>query len=157
MANVAQVNFCDSQNGPGLRVSVFLSGCSLRCKGCHNQEAQDPNYGKPFDLVTYLGIEEALKNPDIDGISLLGGDPMEAYNQPLTWKLCALAKEHGKTVWLWTGRKLEQFQGEHNTLPQLILKLTDVVVDGPFVQKLHDPNLEYCGSSNQRVIYLKGM
>ena len=144
--NYAGLNTCDSTNGDGLRVSLFVSGCSLHCKGCFNKEAWDKNFGKEFTEETLNTIIEALRSPYIDGLSILGGDPLEPYNIPTVSHLVALVKKMlpEKTIWLWTGRKYE------NIKDLALLNYVDVLITDPFIErkKCHG---KYFGSSNQRV------
>ena len=154
--NYAGLNTCDATNGEGLRVSLFVSGCSMNCKGCFNKEAQDPNYGKFFDKEAFYTLLGALNEPYIEGLSLLGGDPLEPCNIATVGDLVRSVKGWypNKTIWLWTGRKYEDVQ--HLPLMQYI----DVIVDGAFIEKKKvEPSRRKCneqwkGSSNQRVIWL---
>lgn len=144
--NYSGINTCDSTNGDGLRVSLFVSGCSLHCKGCFNKEAWDKNYGKEFTEETMDTILEALRSPWIDGLSILGGDPLEDYNIPTVNYIVCLVKElyPEKTIWLWTGRKYENIKD----IP--LLDSVDVLITEPFIErkKCHG---KYYGSSNQCV------
>lgn len=147
--NYSGINLCDTANGPGVRVSLFVSGCSLHCKGCFNKEAWDRQYGKPFTDETLNTLLEALREPYVDGLSLLGGDPLEPYNEAVVERICGLVKEKfpDKTIWLWTGRKYEEVKDKP------IMKYIDVLVDGPFIEKFKtNEQGKYYGSSNQRVI-----
>ena len=150
LVNYAGLNTCDATNGEGLRVSLFVSGCSMNCKGCFNKEAQDPNYGRKFDCRVQKELLEALGEPYIDGLSLLGGDPLEPCNIVDIELLVATVKLFypDKTIWLWTGRKYEDVQ--HLPLMQYI----DVIVDGAFIER-KKCNEQWKGSSNQRVIWLQ--
>lgn len=145
--NYSGLNTCDSANGDGLRVSLFVSGCSLHCKGCFNKDAWDKNYGKEFTEETMDTILEALRSPWIDGLSILGGDPLEPYNIPAVNYIVALVKQlmPEKTIWLWTGRKYEQI--EHL---KAILKNVDVLITEPFIERKKCYG-KYYGSSNQCV------
>ena len=147
--NYSGINFCDTANGPGVRVSLFVSGCSLHCKGCFNKEAWDRQFGKPFTDETLNTLLEALREPYVDGLSLLGGDPLEPYNEALLERICSLGRDRfpDKTIWLWTGRKYEEVKDKP------IMKYVDVLVDGPFIEKFKtNEQGKYYGSSNQRVI-----
>lgn len=147
--NYSGINFCDTANGPGVRVSLFVSGCSLHCKGCFNKEAWDRQYGKPFTDETLNTLLEALREPYVDGLSLLGGDPLEPYNEAVVERICSLVRDRfpDKTIWLWTGRKYEEVKDKP------IMKYIDVLVDGPFIEKFKtNEQGKYYGSSNQRVI-----
>ena len=141
---------CDTANGPGVRVSLFVSGCTLRCKGCFNPESWDFEAGKPFTEETVETIFRYLDEPYVAGLSILGGDPLEESNIPVVTDLARRVKErYGKKrdVWLWTGRIYEK----HADLP--LWQWVDTVVDGPFVEKrkVTQKGLWY-GSDNQRVI-----
>lgn len=141
---------CDTANGPGVRVSLFVSGCTLRCKGCFNPESWDFEAGKPFTEETVETIFRYLDEPYVAGLSILGGDPLEESNIPVVTDLARRVKERygdKRDVWLWTGRIYEK----HVDLP--LWQWVDTVVDGPFVEKrkVTQKGLWY-GSDNQRVI-----
>lgn len=141
---------CDTANGPGVRVSLFVSGCTLRCKGCFNPESWDFEAGKPFTEETVETIFRYLDEPYVAGLSILGGDPLEESNIPVVTDLARRVKERygdKRDVWLWTGRIYDK----HADLP--LWQWVDTVVDGPFVEKrkVTQKGLWY-GSDNQRVI-----
>lgn len=141
---------CDTANGPGVRVSLFVSGCTLRCKGCFNPESWDFEAGKPFTEETVETIFRYLDEPYVAGLSILGGDPLEESNIPVVTDLARRVKERygdKRDVWLWTGRIYDR----HADLP--LWQWVDTVVDGPFVEKrkVTQKGLWY-GSDNQRVI-----
>lgn len=144
--NYSGLNLCDTANGPGVRVSLFVSGCSLHCKGCFNQEAWDKNYGMPFDSYALTKVLEALKEPCIEGLSILGGDPMEEYNRRDVGLVCASVKAMypDKSIWLWTGRKFDEIKYYGH-----ILDYVDVLICNPFIEHLKCKG-KYYGSSNQR-------
>lgn len=148
----AQLREFDTANGPGVRVSIFVSGCTLKCKGCFNPESWDFNAGEEFTKETIARIIELLKRDYITGLSILGGDPFEVQNiEPVT-ELCKAVKAAvpEKSIWLWTGRKYE------NYADQPIMAYLDTVVDGPYVEKLKVKEQgKYFGSTNQRVIEIK--
>lgn len=151
--NYIGLSTCDTANGPGVRVSLFVSGCRLKCPGCFNPESWAFDAGKPYTAKVEERILKALEDPYIEGLSLLGGDPLEPENEPELTKLVeAVRGKFGdkKTVWVWTGRRYEKVSESP------LLKLADVVVDGPFVQskKVMEKGCWY-GSTNQRVIPLK--
>ena len=149
--NYGQIRPLDIANGPGVRVSLFVSGCTRRCEGCFNPETWDFMYGEKFTWETVHEIEEMLKNPNVKGLSILGGDPLEPANVDWVETLCAYIKHNmpEKTIWVWTGGLWEDVC----ELP--IMKHVDILVDGPFVSELKDLRLKYRGSSNQRVIDVK--
>ena len=147
----------DTANGPGIRVSLFVSGCTLQCKGCFNPESWDFNAGKPFTEDVMQEIIESLKDPYISGFSILGGDPLEKKNKEEVLKILQRIKSElpNKSIWLWTGRKYEhELQDD---LSKKIFKLCDCIVDGPFVEKLkvNPADHNYFGSTNQRIIQIK--
>ena len=150
--NYAGIKKTDIANGPGVRVSLFVSGCRNRCPGCFNPETWDFAYGQPFTRKTEKEILKALRPSWIQGFSILGGDPMEPENQrvllPLLKRIRIMLP--GKDVWLYTGYRLEDVQSSP------LLPYVDVVVDGPFVESEKDIALAFRGSRNQRIIYLKG-
>ena len=148
--NYIGLSSCDTANGPGVRVSLFVSGCTLRCKGCFNPESWDFSAGKPFTEETVETIFRFLDEPYVAGLSILGGDPLEESNVPVVTDLARRVKErYGKKrdVWLWTGRIYDKYVD----LP--LWRWVDTVVDGPFVEKrkVTQKGLWY-GSDNQRVI-----
>lgn len=140
----------DIANGPGVRVSLFVSGCRRACKGCFNKEAWDFNYGQEFTWETLRELERMLDNPNIEGLSILGGDPFEPENREWVEVICAYIKHNmpEKTIWVWTG--YDFLNDELIDLP--VMKYIDVLVDGRFEESLKDLRLKYRGSSNQRVI-----
>ena len=144
----------DIANGPGVRVSIFVSGCNHHCKGCFNEEAWDFNYGSDFTNDTIEEIIEALKPSHINGLSILGGEPFELVNQqgllPLLKKIKTLYPN--KTIWAYSGFLYEELLKMKYEETKEILDLIDVLVDGKFVLELKDPMLYFRGSSNQRVI-----
>ena len=156
--NYATIKKNDVANGPGVRVSLFVSGCTHRCKGCFNQEAWDFDYGEPYTRETEEEILQALSPWYIRGLSLLGGEPMEPCNQAALLPLVRRVKETwpDKTVWCYTGYDYETqlLAGQVGPweVTRELLSLIDVLVDGKFVQELKDPGLRFRGSSNQRII-----
>lgn len=151
--NYASIIERDFVNGPGVRVSLFVSGCSNHCKGCFNQEAWNPNYGQPFTDETIEKILDLVDHPSCAGLSILGGDPMESYNLQGVEKLIVAFRNRfgfNKTIWLWTGRVLEEIMNDYWRIN--IVRAVDVLVDGPFEIKKKDLRLPFRGSSNQRII-----
>ena len=141
----------DISNGPGVRVSIFTQGCAFNCKNCFNPETHDFKGGQEFTDET---IEEVLNLCDkefITGLSILGGEPMHPLNIKGTIKLAKAFKERypDKTVWSWSGFLID------NIVDKEILNYLDVLVDGQYVDELHNPTLKWCGSENQRVIDVK--
>jgi anaerobic ribonucleoside-triphosphate reductase activating protein len=146
--NYATIKYPDIANGPGVRVSLFVSGCTRRCKGCFNQEAQDFAYGQEFTWETLHELERLVNDSNVSGLSILGGDPLEPENRQWVETLCAYIRHNcpEKTIWLWTGDLWEHVKD----LP--VMQYVDILVDGPFVEDLKDLRLKWRGSSNQRVI-----
>ena len=140
----------DLANGPNWRVSLFVSGCRRGCKACFNREAWDFTYGQEFTWETVHELERLLNDPNVEGLSILGGDPFEPENRPWVETLCAYVKHNcpGKTIWVWTG--YDFLEDELIDLP--VMKYIDVLVDGRFEESLKDLRLKWRGSSNQRVI-----
>lgn len=136
------------ENGPGVRVSLFVSGCRNRCPGCFNPETWNFNFGEKFTYETLCYIKDLLKNPNISGLSILGGDPFEHENRSEVEHICSSVKTFfpEKTIWIWTGYQYEDLRDLE------VMKYIDVLVDGPFVEELKDLSRPYGGSSNQRVI-----
>ena len=153
--NYSQLITCDTANGEGIRTSLFVSGCTNHCPGCFNQEAQDFNYGKLYTQDTENILLDCIKQPYISGLSILGGDPLCQDDMGLITLNFLAHKVHslGKTVWLWTGFKWENFNFTNNfSLQSLLLSACDVVVDGPFIEAEKDLSLAFRGSRNQRII-----
>ena len=195
--NYATIRTCDIANGEGVRVSLFVSGCTHRCPGCFNKEAQDFGYGLPFTRAVEDGILAALAPPQIAGLSILGGEPMEPANQRALvpflrrFRACYGA---AKTLWVYTGCVYEELKGGkvgkwegagdggkvgeggsgevgergsgkvegtvksgrwRTEVTDEFLSLTDVLVDGPFIEALKDISLPFRGSSNQRILDLR--
>ncbi len=157
--NVATIKVNDIANGTGVRVSLFVSGCTHRCKGCFNAEAWDFNYGEPYTADTEAFILAALDHSYVDGLSLLGGEPMEPAHQRALLPLLREVKARfpQKTIWCYTGYLLDSellaADGRaHTEVTDEVVRLLDVVVDGRFVEELKDIRLRFRGSSNQRLI-----
>lgn len=159
--NFATIKKFDVANGPGVRVSLFVSGCNHRCKGCFNAEAWDFDYGQPYTAKTEEEILSALDHSYIAGLSLLGGEPFDPRNQET---VCGLLKKvrarfPQKDVWCYTGYTLDKDLKEggaaYTPFTKDMLENIDVIVDGEFVEALKDIKLRFRGSSNQRIIDLK--
>ena len=160
--NYASTRTCDIANGEGVRVSLFVSGCTHRCPGCFNAEAQAFDYGKVFDAAVEDEIVAALEPDFISGLTLLGGEPMEPANQrALVPFLRRVRAKFGdtKTVWVYTGCVYEELKDPSSRwrteVTDEFLSMIDVLVDGPFVEELKDISLQFRGSSNQRILHLK--
>ena len=158
--NYATIKNCDIANGPGVRVSLFVSGCTHRCKGCFNEVAWDFSYGQPFTQKTIEEILEMLKPGYIKGITLLGGEPFEPQNQPALVDLLRQIKQQfpDKTVWAFSGylfdRDILAGRLGDPAVTKKFLGYLDVLVDGPFVMEKKDLSLRFRGSSNQRIIHV---
>lgn len=146
--NYSLIKNHDVANGPGFRVSLFVSGCRRRCKGCFNKEAWDFNYGQEFTSETVLELLRLLDDPNIDGLSILGGDPFEPENRQAVEDICFMVKllKPDKSIWVWTGFLFEDLKDSP------VMKNIDVLVDGRFEEDKKDLRLKWRGSSNQRVI-----
>lgn len=150
--NFSGINYESFADGEGVRVSFFVSGCNRHCPGCFNPEAQDFNYGTPFTYDVQKDVSKHLKLPYIDGITIVGGEPMEPSNLDMTTQLAVEAKQAGKSVWIYTGYTYEELVDRHHFGTDVLIAMTDVLVDGPFIQSLADKRLLFRGSSNQRII-----
>ena len=139
----------DISDGPGIRVSIFMQGCTFNCKNCFNPETHDFKGGKEFTDETINRVLELCAKEHIEGLSILGGEPLHPKNIEGTTKLARKFKEQypNKTIWVWSG-----FLFDKDLKDKEILKYIDVLVDGRYEDELHDFRLKYCGSSNQRVI-----
>ncbi len=159
----ATVKWYDIANGEGVRVSLFVSGCTHRCKNCFNQVAWDFSYGQPFDEEIQDKIIRELGSSYIAGLSLLGGEPFEPQNQEALYPFVKKVREvyPEKSIWCYTGFALNEKKGrlrekEKNTpFTKPLLSLIDVLVDGAYVEELKDIRLKFRGSSNQRVLDVK--
>lgn len=159
--NYATVKWFDISNGPGVRVSLYVSGCRNRCKGCFNPETWDFSYGQPFTREIEDKIIEGLSPEYIQGFTLLGGDPFEPENQKVLAPFLKRLRAHypDKSFWCFTGYDFEADlltgkTGDFNDVSDM-LSCLDVLVDGKFVESLKDLNLKFKGSSNQRTILVR--
>ena len=142
----------DISNGPGVRVSIFMQGCNFNCKNCFNPETHDFNGGKEFTDETINRVLELCENKNVEGLSILGGEPMNPQNIEGTTKLAKAfkAKFPDKNIWAWSGYTFDNYLKDKE-----VAKYIDVVVDGQFIEEEKNPTLEWKGSSNQRVIDVK--
>ena len=155
--NYASIKPLDIANGEGIRVSLFVSGCTHRCKGCFNSVAWDFNYGTPYTKEVVDKIVKLVKCPYVSGLSLLGGEPFELSNQRA---LLALVRRvgamEGKNIWAYTGYTYESDLRKggraYCEVTDEILDSIDVLVDGEYIEPLKDISLPFCGSSNQRLL-----
>ncbi len=153
--NYADIKKVDVANGPGVRVSLFVSGCTHRCEECFNPETWDFDYGSPFGEAETEKILTFLSPKHIRGLSLLGGEPFEVQNQRAVLELVERVRKElpQKTVWCYTGYLYEELAaGKVGEYSRELLEKLDVLVDGPFVLAKKDLGLRFRGSSNQRII-----
>ena len=143
-----KINKYDIANGPGVRVSLFVSGCRNRCKGCFQPETWNFDYGERYTVNTYLDIVDALIPDYIEGLTILGGDPFEPENIPVVTTLCQQIRTAfpNKTIWVYTGYLFEDLKNLE------IMQYIDVLVDGPFIEAYKNISLQFRGSYNQRII-----
>ena len=159
--NYANIKFYDIADGPGVRVSLFVSGCTHHCKGCFNPETWDFSYGQAFTADVQEQILQALALPYISGLTLLGGEPMEPANQQVLALFLKRVRETcpDKTIWCYTGYTYpDDFQDgkrAHGEATAAMLASIDTLVDGEFKEDLKDITLKFRGSKNQRILQLK--
>ena len=139
----------DISNGPGVRVSIFVQGCTFNCKNCFNPETHDFNGGEEFTDDTIEKVLSLCEKDYVEGLSILGGEPMHPKNLEGVTKLAMKFKQKfpNKNLWAWTGFLFDNYLKDKE-----ICKYLDVLVDGQYMEELHDPTLKWKGSSNQRVI-----
>lgn len=165
--NYSAIKYFDIANGEGVRSSLFVSGCRRNCPGCFNAEAFGFSAGDEFTLQVEDEIIASLEAPYVDGLTVLGGEPMEPENQLglVDFLERVRAAQPSKTIWLYTGFVYETLTGELQPedpaeargctdVTERLLANVDILVDGPYVDELHDITLRFRGSSNQRVIDL---
>lgn len=154
--NIAEIKKLDIANGTGIRTSVFVSGCRHNCPGCFNSIAQNFNYGSPFNENILTEIVDSIKNPIIQGISFLGGEPLDELNVAGVLEIVKAVKKEApdKDIWLWTGYLLEDLlkRAEKDKNLLSILESINILVDGQFIENQKDLSLKFRGSKNQRVI-----
>ena len=152
--NYATIKNCDIANGPGVRVSLFVSGCTHRCKGCFNEVAWDFNYGEPFTEETINSILTMLRPSYVRGLTLLGGEPFEPQNQGAVVELLRRIKKEmpEKSIWAFSGYLFDKdiLSGRIGDCREYVSYL-DVLVDGPFVEAKKNLSLRFRGSENQRL------
>lgn len=161
--NYSAIKWTDIANGEGVRVSLFVSGCTRRCKNCFNEVAWDFTQGDLFDEEVENQILQALRSDYIAGLSLLGGEPLEPQNQRALYPFIRRVKEvyPQKSIWCYTGCSLDEENGvlkeeQKNTeVTKELISLFDVLVDGPYMEELKDIRLKFRGSSNQRILDVK--
>ena len=167
--NYGEIKTNDVANGPGVRLSLFVSGCRNHCKGCFNPETWDFNYGEVFSVDTLDNIIKELGKPQYQGLTILGGDPLEPENIICVANICDEFKKAypNKDIWLYTGYTIEERYKYLKEMAELdsyngwlrlqgliyILRdYVDVVVDGPFIEEQKNLSLKFRGSKNQRII-----
>lgn len=161
--NYGEIKKYDIADGPGVRVTLFVSGCRHHCKGCFNAETWDFHYGNPYTEKTEKEILDALNHPYIAGLTLLGGEPFEPENQRELVKLLKKVREMypKKNIWSYSGyvydKDLMPGGRAYTRVTDEMLSYIDVLVDGPFVEDLKDITLQFRGSSNQRILNLREM
>ena len=159
--NYGKIKGCDIADGPGVRVSLFVSGCRHHCKGCFNAETWNFDYGKPYTKETEDEIIRLLSPDYIQGLTLLGGEPFEPENQRELVKLLKRVRRElpKKDIWSYSGYLLDADMTEggraYTEVTEEILSYLDVLVDGPFIEEQRDITLKFRGSRNQRVIRLE--
>lgn len=157
--NYAEIKYCDIANGEGVRVSLFVSGCTHRCKNCFNRIAWDFDYGSEFTAKVEDSILHTCGLDYISGITVLGGEPFEPENQPVLYEFLKKFKTRypDKNIWCYSGYTYEELTGLKPSrcftdITGDMLEIIDVLVDGRYVEELHDLTLRFRGSSNQRLI-----
>lgn len=148
--NYGQIRKYDIANGPGIRTSIFVTGCSLNCKNCFNKDYQNPSFGNPWTEKEDELLISYLSDPNVAGLTILGGEPFENAQG-----LISLLKKikTNKSIWIYSGYTYDFLIKNDDTLE--LLKLVDVLVDGPFIESMKDLNLYFRGSRNQRIIDVK--
>lgn len=143
----AQIDTCDFNNGDGIRVTLWVSGCPLHCKGCHNKQLWNKDYGNEFNKNTLDKIKKLLKNPYISGLSILGGEPLAPYNIKSVLNIIKIVKAYlpNKDIWLWSGYNEEEID-----IQELKEAGLDVLICGRF-EKDKKIDGQYFGSSNQKL------
>lgn len=180
--NIGTINFCDTANGPGCRVSVFVSGCTNGCRGCFNKASMDFDFGELFRYRDMKTIIEKSEPDYISGLSMLGGEPMHPRNVGQVRRILEEYRDHfgdRKTIWVWTGYEYEHLvypieqwnlsvddpvkkfyemgykDYPYNEDSQKVVDLADVLVTGRFEEDLKDLTIPFRGSSNQKIIELR--
>lgn len=143
----------DLTNGDGLRVSLWFSGCEFHCKECHNQQLWDKNNGTDFDFSTASDLLEMLSDSHIDGLSILGGEPLTDYNRKALYvylpDMYEFLHKRGKDVWLWTGYTIDEIK-QDDVLKDFLVHYVDRIITGRYIDELRI-NGKYFGSSNQHM------
>lgn len=150
--NYGQIRKYDIANGPGIRTSIFVTGCSLNCKNCFNKEYQNSKFGEKWTDQTTKKVIDYLSKDEVTGLTILGGEPFESAKDLLSI-IVDIKKQIDKSIWIYSGYTFE-YLIENPTCKNL-LKEVDVIVDGPFKEAKKDLKLKFRGSSNQRIIDIK--
>lgn len=156
--NYAEIKYCDIANGEGVRTTLFVSGCRHHCKNCFQPETWSFSYGEEFSDDVAQKIMASLESPFVDGITLLGGEPMEPENQRALLPFVRAVKQAypDKTIWCYTGDVFEDLMNpesdRHTEATNELIACIDILVDGPYIEAEHDITLRFCGSKNQRII-----
>lgn len=156
--NYAEIKYCDIANGEGVRTTLFVSGCTHHCKNCFQPETWSFSYGEEFTDAIAQKIIASLSGAFVDGITLLGGEPMEPENQRALLPFVRAVKQAypEKTIWCYTGDVFEDLTNpeskRHTEVTEELLTYIDVLVDGPYIESEHDITLRFRGSRNQRII-----
>ena len=151
--NYGQIRKYDIANGNGIRTSIFVTGCTHKCFNCFNEEYQDPKAGKPWTEKETDEVLSYVTDPNVAGLTLLGGEPFQNVDGllPVVKKVRAAVPD--KDIWAYSGYTFDQLIACPEK--RALLELCDILVDGPFVDALHDPALRFRGSKNQRILYVK--
>lgn len=150
--NFAQIRKYDVANGPGIRTTIFVTGCTHKCHNCFNEEYQDFNFGNPWTRKETDEVIEDLKLDEVKGLTVLGGEPFQN-EVDLLQILRDIKKEVQKDIWIFSGYTYEEILKDQDK--KKLLEECDVLVDGRFVEALKDLSLRFRGSSNQRIIDIK--
>ena len=149
--NYGAIKTVDIADGPGVRVTLFVSGCRNHCPGCQNPETWDFAFGERWNWQSEQMVVDALRPYWIQGLTICGGEPFEPENEPELIKLLERVRTEmpGKDIWIYSGHTYEELEGRE------LLKYADVLVDGPFIMEQKDAGLAFRGSRNQRIIHLR--
>ena len=156
--NYGNIKYCDIADGEGVRTSLFVSGCTHHCTNCFQPQTWDFGFGKEFTSETEEAIMRSLEPVYVDGLTVLGGEPMEPANQHVLAPFLARVKERfpAKSIWMYTGDLYEDItdpcSNRHTAATDALLSFIDVLVDGPFIEAQKDISLRFRGSANQRII-----
>ena len=146
---IAQLRQYDIANGPGVRMTIFVSGCTHNCKGCFNTLYKNFSYGEEMSAEKGFEIIKMIKDDNVQGVTILGGEPFDQ-DEELYVLVSNIIHMTGKRIWIYSGYTFEQLVKK--PLARKILSFCDVLIDGPFIEELKDPRLKFRGSSNQRII-----